>query len=260
VTVVVTGASGGIGFGIAKALAERGHTVYSLSRSAPTFGGIKHIPCDISVKENVNSAFEEFFGKEPCIDLLINNAGIGISGAAEFAGEEDIKSLFNTNFHGGVYCSQCVIPKMRARNRGKIVFISSVGAIFTLPFQGFYSASKQAVNSFAETLAMELKPFHIKVGTVLFGDIRSGFTANRKKDFKGEDTYGDRIKKSIETMEKDELRGLTADKIGIKMSKYFEKRSLKLHNVVGFKYKFFVLLNKILPRKAIIALLYRIYG
>jgi len=259
-TVIITGASGGIGLGIAKELVSRGHTVYSFSRTAPSDTTIKHIQCDVTKQESIKAAFKQFFASEERIDLLVNNAGIGISGAAEFASAQDMKEIFDTNFFGAVWCSQQVIPKMREQKRGKIVFISSVGSIFTLPFQTFYSATKTAVNSFAEGLAMELKPFGIQVGTIMPGDISSNFTANRKKDDSGEDIYKNRVKRSVSLMEKDELCGPSAYKAGNIIAKYLTKRKLKIHKVIGFKYKMFCGLDKVLPRRAIISILSDMYG
>ena len=263
--VVITGASGGIGFGIAKALVNRGHIVYSFSRTKPQDERIRHIAVDISNRESVNAAFTEFFQRETHIDILVNNAGIGISGASEFTTEQDMKKIFDVNFFGSVYCSQCVIPKMRAsaggkRRAPKIVFISSVGSTFTLPFQTFYSATKTAINSFAEGLLMELKPFGIKVGTILPGDIRSNFSANREKDSRGEQEYGKRIENSLAKMEKDEGRGQTADDAGKKIAKYISKKKLKPHKVLGLQYKMLCVLDKILSRKIIIKILYKMYG
>lgn len=258
--IVITGASGGIGLGMARAFINRGHTVYSFSRSAPSDTQIKHIPCDVSDPEKVKEAFAGFFELESRIDMLINNAGIGISGSCEFTATEDMKKIFDTNFFGAVYCTQCVVQKMREQQSGKIIFISSVGAIFTLPFQTFYSATKIALNSFAEGLLMELKTQGVKVGTVLPGDIASNFTQNRKKDCSGQDVYGARIEKSIATMERDERNGVSADQAGATIAKYLCKRKLKYYKVLGLKYKFLCMLNKILPRKTVIKILYKMYG
>jgi len=254
--VVVTGASAGIGLGIAKAFADAGHNVWSLSRSSPPDGRIKHIACDISTRENVEKAFEQI----ERVDILVNNAGIGIGGAGEFTSERDMKEIFDVNFFGAVACSQCVIPKMRAQGGGRIIFISSVGAIFTLPFQSFYSATKTAINSFAEGLAMELEPFNIKVGVILPGDIRSNFTRNRKKDFQGEDIYNGRIARGLATMEKDERNGPPAEGAGRVIAKCITKKRLKLHRVIGMKYKCLCMLDVILPRSVVIWLLSKMYG
>jgi len=259
-TVIVTGASGGIGFGIAKALVERGHTVYSFSRSIPSDARIKHIGCDVTNKESVESAFIQFFAAEKRLDILVNNAGIGISGATEMTDERDMKKIFDTNVFGGVYCAQCAVAKMREQKCGKIVFISSVGAVFTLPFQTFYSATKCAVNAVAEGLGMEVKPFGIKVGLILPGDIKSNFTANRKKDTTGEDVYHARIEKSVAAMERDELRGCSADEAGKQIAKYLCKKKLKVRKVLGAKYRFLCFLDRILPRRVVLALLYMMYG
>jgi len=259
-TIIITGASKGIGFSLAQNLVGRGHTVYSFSRSAPSDERIKYIACDISSEQSIAKAFDEFWGKEKHVDILVNNAGIGISGAVEKTKLQDMKQIFDVNVFGASMCSAHVIPKMREARAGKILFVSSVASTFTIPFQTFYSATKAAVDSLAEGLRMELKPFGIKVGTLMLGDIRSSFTANRQKDFEGDDIYSGRISKSVAVMERDERNGMCPDKVSKKIARYIYGRRLTPHKVFGFKYKMFCLLNKFLPRKWVLAIVYRIYG
>ena len=107
---------------------------------------------------------------------------------------------------------------------------------------------------------MELKPFGIKVGTIMLGDIKSSFTQNRQKDFEGDDIYSGRINKSVAVMERDEKNGMCPDKVAKKISLYIRRRCVKPHKVFGLKYKMFCVLNKFLPRRWVLAVVYRIYG
>jgi short-subunit dehydrogenase len=245
-------------------LAANGHIVYSFSRTAPPDDWIKHIYCDVSEKRSIESAFEEFFEQESDIDVLVNNAGIGISGASEYANENDIKNIFDVNFHGAVHCSQCVIPKMRSQGHGKIIFVSSATAVFPIPFQSFYTATKSALSAFSEGLRMELRPFNVQVGTILLCDTRTEFTHNRKKDDSGSEFYGKRIEMSVSVMEHDEQKGMSADKAAEKIAKYLENKKIKGYKAVGSQFKVplivLLFLNKILPRKWVLGIIYRIYG
>ena len=262
--VIITGASAGIGYAVAEKLICGGRTVYSFSRTAPSDPRIKHIYCDVSDKGSVENAFTEFFERETTIDILVNNAGIGISGAAEYTREEDMKNIFDVNFHGAVLCSQQAIPKMREQKEGKIIFISSAMAIFSIPFQSFYTATKSALLTFSEGLRMELMPFNIQVGSVLLCDTRTDFTKNRKKDETGEEFYGKRIERSVSTMEKDEQKGMSAEKAAEKIVKYLDKKRIRGYKAVGSEFKVpltvLIFLNKILPRKWVLGIIYRIYG
>ena len=262
--IVITGASKGIGLALAQRLTADGHSVYSFSRTAPDDTGIKHIVCDVSDGQSIENAFAEFFDKEPRIDILVNNAGIGISGASEYAKEEDIKKIFDVNFHGAVHCSRQVIPKMRAQGGGKIIFISSAAAVFPIPFQSFYTATKSAMSAFAEGLRMELRPFGIHSGTILLCDTRTDFTRNRKKDGTGEEFYGKRIERSVSTMEHDEQNGMSADKAAKKIAKYLGKKNTKAYKAIGSQFRVplsvLLFLDRILPRKWVLGILYRIYG
>ena len=258
--IVITGASKGIGLGIAKSLVDGGHTVYSLSRTAPPDDRIKYIPCDVSIPQSIEAAFSEFFSKESRIDVLVNNAGMGISGPVENASPDDMHKIFDVNFWGSVNCTRAVIAKMREQQGGKILFVSSMGSIFTLAFQTFYSATKNAINSLTEGLIMELKPFGIRVGALLFGDINSQFTQNREKNPGYDPAYGDRVEKSLAVMERDELKGVHSDVIGVKVARYITKKRVKPYKLYGVTYKMFNFLHRILPRRTILWLLSVIYG
>ena len=176
---VVTGASSGIGKECAKIFNENGYTVYSLSRHGKDEGGILNVTCDVTDEEQVSSAFKVIFEKEGRIDVLVNNAGFGISGAAEFTPLSQAKKQFDVNFFGCFVCCKAVCEYMRKNGGGKIINISSMAAPLSIPFQAFYSASKSAVNSLTLALANELRPFNISVCAFMPGDVKTAFTAQR---------------------------------------------------------------------------------
>ena len=143
-TAIVTGGTSGIGKAAALALKNDGWTVYELSRRLTGTEGINHITADITDESGVAAAVEQVVSAEGHIDLVVNNAGFGISGAVEFTDTEDAKRLFDTDFFGMVRINRLIIPIMRKQGGGKIINISSVAAPIPIPFQTYYSAAKAA--------------------------------------------------------------------------------------------------------------------
>ena len=169
-TAVVTGASGGIGLETARALLADGWQVVCLSRHACPLEGVRSIPCDITDSAQVQAAFAAV----DRVDLLVNNAGFGISGAVECTGEAEMRRQFDLNFFAWVTVIQAALPALR-ESRGRILNISSAAAVFSIPFQSFYSATKAAVESLTCALRSELVPFGITVGALR--DVRPAFPA-----------------------------------------------------------------------------------
>ena len=246
-TVVITGASGGIGLSAAILFADNGYTVYSLSRSRPPDGRIKHLETDISNEEAVKRAVDTIIKEQGGIDILVNNAGGGISGSVEFTDAADAKRLFDINFFGSFICIKYILPHMRAARGGRIINVSSVAAVLPLPYQAFYSCTKSALNALTYSLANEVKPFGIKVCAVMPGDVKTGFTASRQKNSNAENAYSRSEKRAVSRMEKDELNGMLPEKVAKRIYKCVEKKNPRLLYTVGFSYRLFVLLSKLLP-------------
>jgi short-subunit dehydrogenase len=243
---IVTGGSSGIGKLVAKFLSESYFTVYDFSRSGSSSEEVNHIFCDVSDEGSVVSAVNRVIELSGRIDLVINNAGMGISGAVEYSNSSDVLKQFDVNFFGSYYICKSCIPFLR-ENRGRIINICSVASDIPIPFQAFYSASKAAVFSISSALANELKPFGISVTSVLPGDVKTGFSSNRIKDSKGNTLYDGRIEKSVSLMEKDEQSGMSAEYVASKILRIALKNRVKPKYIIGFKYKIFSLLFKLLP-------------
>ena len=161
-------------------LSEQGHIVYGTSRKpSENIGKVRMLVVDVTNSISVRQAVEQIISEQGRMDVLINNAGMGIGGALELATEEEVSMQMNTNFFGVVNMCKAVLPYMRKARRGKIINISSIGGVMGIPYQGFYSASKFAVEGYSEALALEVHPFHIKVCLVQPGDFNTGFTDNR---------------------------------------------------------------------------------
>lgn len=257
---VVTGASKGIGLSIAGRLAGEGYTVFGLSRKAGDLKQVRWKTCDISQMGSVKNAFREILEEAGRIDVLVCNAGMGISGAAEFTPEADYVRQIEVNFTGTVNCATQVIPAMREQGRGKILFISSLAAIFPLPFQSFYSASKAAVNAFSDALGIELRPFGVETSTIMLNDVKTDFTDNRKKTIIGDDVYEGRIGTSVGKMERSERSGMSADQVAKCVCSLLRRRHLPSHKTLGLSNEFLGFLYRVLPTNTVLWLLGKIYG
>jgi len=256
---IVTGDSSGIGRATAKALADMGCTVYGFSRRGCDLPGIRHLTVDVTSEEGVLAAVEHVAQREGRIDILVNCAGFGISGAVEFTELSAAKRQFDVNLFGTVNMVKAVLPHMRRTGEGRIVNISSVAAVAHIPFQTFYSATKAAVESYSQALANEIRPFGITVTCAQPGDIRTGFTQARQKSPLGDDIYGGRISKSVAGMERDEEKGMSPETVGRFIAKLCLRRRVRPVHTVGLGYQCLSLLCKLLPnglRNRIVGLIY----
>lgn len=228
---VITGASSGIGRATAKMLVEKGYVVYDLSRTENAQNGVIHIACDVTDRDTIKAAFETIKEREGRVDLLILCAGMGIAGAIEFTTESEMKRQFDVNVYGPIRVLQYALPIMRNQDmkiyeRGRVVFISSMAGVFSIPFQSMYSASKAAINSYAFALRNELKDYYISVSCVMPGDVHTNF--KRSTDLTGNDIYP-KMKGAIEQMIHDEENGLTSEQVAKRVMKACTKKSPKLY-------------------------------
>lgn len=244
---ILTGGSSGIGLETARALIEKNCRVYEFSRREFEYPGLVHMCVDVADEAQVNAAVAEVIAKEGRVDVLINNAGYGISGAFEFTHSEDAHRLMEVNLFGMNNTIRAVLPHMRRAKSGRIVNLSSVAGPLPIPFQAWYSISKAAVKAMTMALANEVKPYGISVCCVMPGDIRTGFTAAREKSIVGDDAYGGRIARSVARMERDEQNGMDPAVAGRFIAGCALRRRVKPYNTIGFVYKCCILLSKILP-------------
>lgn len=256
---IITGGTSGIGKCTADCMVKNGYTVYELSRRKEGNANVCHISTDITDENAVQSAVNTVVEKEGKIDVLINNAGFGISGAIEFTKTEDAVRQFNVNFFGAVRMCKAVIPIMRKSGGGRIVNVGSVAGVIPIPFQSYYSAAKAAILSYTLSLENEVRPFGITAVCVQPGDIKTGFTAARKKETAGDDVYSGRISRSVAVMEHDEQNGMSAETAG----EFIALTALKKNEpvkTIGFKYKAACLLAKLLPLKILNRIIGSIYA
>lgn len=257
---VITGGTSGIGRCTAQAMLARGYTVYELSRRAEGVVGMQHIVADVTKEETLAAAVAQILQREDHIDVLINNAGFGISGAIEFTQTEDAKRQFDVNFFGMVNMNRAVLPIMRRQRCGKILNISSVAAMIPIPFQAYYSAAKAAINSYTLALSGEIRPYGIQVGAIQPGDIKTGFTAARRKSLEGDDVYGGRIGRSISVMEQDEQAGMPPEAVARKICAALKKKRLRPVTTVGSRYRLICAAAKLLPASLLNRIVSKIYA
>ena len=238
--VIVTGGTSGIGLAAVKALREKGCTVYALSRHGD-------IPCDVSDEASARAAVEQVLQREGRVDILVNCAGFGISGAAELTPLETAKRQLDVNLFGTANMVNAVIPAMRRQGGGRIVNTGSVAGFVPIPFQAWYSASKAAVQSYTMAMANELRPFGITLAAVLPGDTKTGFTAARNKIDDRSNLYQGRIERSVARMEHDEQNGVPAETVGRLIARVALKKRVKPLYIPGLSYNLVNVLIRILP-------------
>ena len=247
-TIIITGTSAGIGFTLAEYLGKKGHTVFGLSRKNIESNYFKTIPTDITDNGQVQNAIAEILKTEPRIDLLVNNAGMGMVGAIEDASQEEILKLFNLNLVGSVQMMTAVLPQMREQKLGKIINISSIGSEMGLPFRGFYSASKSALDKVTEAIRYEVSPWNIQVCTLHLGDIKTNIAENRVKT-KVSEPYQKTFDQVYALMNSHVDDGTEPLEVATYIEKLLDKKSWKAHYYFGkFGQKIGIPLKWILPQ------------
>ena len=180
--VLITGGSSGIGKAIGEYLNHFSYKVYGTSRTPSKYSDTVKIPLlalDVTKPETITQAIAKIIEKEGRIDVLVNNAGVGITGPIEETPSDEIKKAFDTNFFGPLEVIKAVVPQMRKQKSGLIINITSIAGYMGLPYRGIYSATKSALEITAEAYRIELKPFGIKMTNVAPGDFATNIASGR---------------------------------------------------------------------------------
>jgi NAD(P)-dependent dehydrogenase (short-subunit alcohol dehydrogenase family) len=252
--ILITGISTGFGRETARLLAENGHTVYgTVRKETDRISSVNYLIMDLADLNSVSKAVREVAEREGRIDILINNAGMHTGGPIETIPFEYARMQMDTNFLGMVYMTREVLPLMRKQGRGTIINFSSIGGLMGLPFQGFYSASKFAIEGFSEALRMEVNQFNINVVLINPGDFHTNNSANRRNYLArlGEgDPYGDQFSRSLTVIETDEGNGWEPIVLARKLVRIVEcKKPHQRYIIASFEQKLAVALKNILPGK-----------
>ncbi|MFT2212513.1 oxidoreductase [Rhizobium giardinii] len=177
---LVTGASSGIGLVTAQALRRDGYRVFGTSRKPmpDTADGVTMLICDVIDDASVQSLVDEVLRRAGRIDLLVNNAGLGLLGGAEESSVAQVQALFDVNVFGVIRMTNAVLPSMRRRGKGRIINIGSVLGLIPAPYAAHYSAAKHAIEGYSESLDHEVRSFNIRVSVIEPAFVRTVFDQN----------------------------------------------------------------------------------
>ena len=242
--VLITGASSGIGKAIAEFLHQKSYVVYGSSRNPATAVSTVFplVALDVRNRNSIAAAIEHILAKEGRIDVLINNAGVGITGPLEEIPAEEIKNNFETNVFGPVEVIKAVLPQMRLQKSGLIINVTSIAGYMGLPFRSVYSSSKGALELITEALRMEVKPFGINVVNVAPGDFATDIASRRfhapvKQGSAYEKIYG----QQLSTINEHVNDGMSPEKMAEAIYAIMKCKRPKVHYKVGaFMQKFSV--------------------
>ena len=248
-SILVTGASTGIGAATASRLARDGHEVMGTSRAGGTTAeGIELLPLDVRSDESVRACVEAFLARAGRIDVLVNNAGFLQVGAVEEVTLDEARAQFETNYFGVVRMVKAVLPAMRARRRGLIATTSSLAGLIPLPFWGHYDASKFAVEGLMEALRHELRPLGIRVAMVEPGMIRTALYAHPPPP--GEPAYSPWRDRFLRTMRNFEEKGPGPEVVAEVYSRIVRSERPALHHRLTREATLFPFLRWLLPAGA----------
>jgi len=251
--VLITGGSSGIGKSIGEFLHQKGFVVYGTSRNPEKVlnSVFPLIALDVRNADSIHLAVAEVIATSGRLDVVINNAGVGITGPLEEIPMNEIRNNFETNFFGPIEVMKAVLPQMRGQKSGLIINITSIAGYMGLPYRSIYSASKGALELITEALRMEVKSFGIQITNIAPGDFATNIAAGRfhAPVLKGSDyeiTYGNTLKAMNEHVDS----GSNPNEMAEAVYSIIQNTNPKIHYKVGaFMQKFSIVLKRVLPDK-----------
>lgn len=252
--VLITGGSSGIGKSIGIYLRSKGFTVFGSTRNLENhldFDAFELVQLDVRIPVSIKEAINLIISKEGRIDVLVNNAGIGITGPIEETPHDEIVKSFDTNFYGPIHMIKAVLPQMRTQKSGLIINITSIAGYMGLPFRGIYSASKGALSLVTEAMRMETKNFNIHLTTLAPGDFATNIAAGRyHSPIEENSPYNAAYAKTLQLINDDVATAGDPIAVAKKVLRIIKTDRPKVHYKVGaFMQKFSLFLKKILPDK-----------
>jgi NAD(P)-dependent dehydrogenase (short-subunit alcohol dehydrogenase family) len=251
--VLITGGSSGIGKSIGEFLHHKGFVVYGTSRNPERVlnSVFPLIALDVRNSESIRVAVAKIIATSGRLDIVINNAGVGITGPLEEIPTAEIKNNFETNFFGPIEVMKAVLPQMRSQKSGLIINITSIAGYMGLPYRSVYSASKGALELITEALRMEVKSFGIQITNVAPGDFATNIASGRFhapliKGSAYEITYGN----TLQLMDEHVDSGSNPNEMAEAVYQIIRNPNPQIHYKVGaFMQKFSIVLKRILPDK-----------
>ncbi|RTZ01395.1 SDR family oxidoreductase [Flavobacterium sp. RSP49] len=251
--VLITGGSSGIGKSIGEFLHHKGFVVYGTSRNPERILNsiFPLIALDVRDSDSIQAAVAKVIATSGRLDVVINNAGVGITGPLEEIPTHEIKNNFETNLFGPIEVMKAVLPQMRTQQSGLIINVTSIAGYMGLPYRSVYSASKGALELITEALRMEVKSFGVHITNVAPGDFATNIASGRfhapvLRGSAYEAQYGNTLK----TMDEHVDSGSNPNKMAEAVYQIIQTPEPKIHYKVGvFLQKFSIVLKRILPDK-----------
>lgn len=252
--VLITGGSSGIGKAIGEYLVSKDYQVYGTSRNPDRFGAdfpFTLLPLDVTNTTSIKACVASLLEKEARIDVLVNNAGVGITGPIEETPIVEIEKAFATNLYGPIQIANEVLPAMRAQGSGHIINITSIAGYMGLPYRGIYSATKAALEITTEAYRMEIQQFGIQMTNVAPGDFATNIASGRyHAPALDTSPYKQAYGATLEMMNAHVDNGEDPNKMATAVYAIINNNTPKVHYRVGaFMQKFSIVLKKVLPSK-----------
>lgn len=249
--ILVTGASSGIGKAIAVFLHNKNYVVYGTSRNPEKVKDVpfKLVALDVLDVQSINKAVDTIVSNEGRLDVVVNNAGKGITGPIEDTPTLEMKANFDTNFFGPIEVMKAALPEMRKNNGGMIINVTSIAGYMGLPFRGVYSASKGALELVTEAMNMEVQDFGINIINAAPGDFATNIASGRYHTPVFENSaYKVKYSENLALMDSHVNEGMNPIVMAEGIYKIINSKSPKIHyKIGGFMEKFSIVLKRILP-------------
>lgn len=253
-TVLITGASSGIGKAIGMYLSGKGYTVYGTTRNTAKYVGFNDfvlLEMDVRNPGSIKAAIAELIRKEGHLDVVVNNAGVGITGPLEETPNDEILKAFDTNFNGPLNVIKAVLPQMRSQKNGLIINITSIAGYMGLPYRGIYCATKGSLEVLTESLRLETRSFGIHLTCLAPGDFATNIASGRyHAPILEGSPYKTAYGKTLRSIDKDVDSGGDPIEVAKKVERIIQTKNPKIHYKVGsFLQRFSVLLKRVMPDK-----------
>src|SRR5215470_4054033 len=251
--VLITGASSGVGQSTARLLSQKGYRVFGTARnpaSAEAIPTVEMLALDVRSDDSVAACVKAVADEAGRIDVLVNNAAYELAGAVEEISLDEAKAQFETNFFGVIRMVQAVLPLMRQRKQGRIINVSSLSGISSIPFMGLYSASKFALEGYTEALRLEVKPFNILVSLTEAGFLRTPMMHHRQVSAARIAEYDPWRQRAFDAIRDHENRAPGPELVAQTVLGIIGSEAPRLHYLIGSQAKLATRLQRFLPEGA----------
>jgi NAD(P)-dependent dehydrogenase (short-subunit alcohol dehydrogenase family) len=250
--VLITGASSGFGEVTASLLAQRGYRVFGTCRNPGRnrAWGYEMLPLDVRSDDSVRACVQELMERAGRLDVLISNAGYELSGAVEETSISEARDQFETNFFGAARMVKAALPVMRKQGGGRILLVSSLAGLISVPFHGFYSASKYALEGYAEALRHEVKGFNISVSLIEPGFFRTNLARAARNSTETVSEYAGMRERALKAFERAVQTGEDPGLVASLILSVVESRSPRLRYRVGKDAKRLPRIKALVPESA----------